>query len=251
MLWTPDILNENEILDDPSVDIEVRKKLMLELDRTNLKYGTYAQFCRHFFVWLERLNLKNKNISILEIGSGSGGLAREILKNVNGPWNIGYSLMDLDSNILNWAQGRLQEQGLSCKTFLSTDEHLSQFLDDTFDIVISLHVIHHIHPVSQVRSMFQNVYRISRVGFFMADFERRFGNVVMAKVVNTLSGLSKELNSDGVKSVKRAYTSSEIEDCLKPTPKNFNVKVAPLFPFPHMIITGNVNLETGLKNKNS
>lgn len=237
-MFTPRQFNENEILDDPKVPLQLRQKLLLELDQTNIKYGTYQQFCGRFFKWLDSLELKTYELSILEIGSGSGGLAREILMRPQSRWKLKYSIMDQDPNILAWAQENLRKHNLSCEAFPSTDTHLKQFYNDSFDIVLSLHVIHHIHPSDVVQKMFQEVFRIARVGFFMADFERRLGNVVMTKVVNTLGGLSSELNSDGVKSVKRSYTKSEIASCLQPTPNDYLCSIDQLFPFPHMIIKG-------------
>lgn len=242
MQWTPKQVNLEEVLDNPNIEIEVRKKLMLELDQTNIKYGTYAQYCRRFFNWLDSLNFKGDHLSILEIGSGSGGLAREILKSPDNHWKMDYSLMDQDPDILSWAQARLQDQQLGCKIFSSKERHLSQFSDKSFDVIISLHVIHHIHPLSTVQKMFQDSFRVAQLGFFHADFERRFGNVTMATVVNTLSGLSKDLNEDGVKSVKRSYTASEITESFKPQPTIYKTQVQRLFPFPHMIITGSAQL---------
>ncbi len=238
MIWTPKQIDRNEVLDDPSIDIEVRKALMLELDQTNMKYGTYSQYCSRFFNWLDSLNTNNQKISVLEIGSGSGGLAREIFKAPQSKWKFEYSLMDMDPVILAWTQSRLKTQGVECKTYPSTEKHLAQFPDKSFDIIISLHVIHHIHPINIVQKMFQDTYRVARLGFFHADFERRLGNSTMAKVINTLSGLSEDLNLDGVKSVERAYTAGEIRECLKPAPGSYSSNVQVLFPFPHMIITG-------------
>lgn len=242
MIFTPKLKDEVEVLDDPSIPLEKRKELLLELDRTNLKYGTYSQFCERFFDWLEIVAKNKDSISILEIGSGSGGLAREIMSHKRNTKKIDYSLMDLDPNILALAQGRLAEKNLSCKVYPSTEKHLGQFKEGSFDIIVSLHVVHHIHPESQVQSMFQDVYKTARLGFFIADFERRFGNVLMTHVVNTPGGLSKDLKSDGVKSVKRSYTANEMRECLKPIPPNYQAEVTPIYPFPHMIISGNTKL---------
>lgn len=237
MFWTPKLVNDAEVLDDPSTDINTRKALLLELDRTNTKYGTYDQYCARFFKWIDQIKLKQDQLSILEIGSGSGGLARELFKKNNNRFSFDYSIMDQDPEILAWTQARLADQQVACSTFPSGNSHLGQFEDKSFDIVISLHVIHHIHPANAVQRMFQDTYRIARRGFFHADFERRLGNAAMAVLVNTISGLSKDLNSDGVKSVKRAYTSKEIKDSLMPVPEPYTAQVEALFPFPHMIIS--------------
>lgn len=238
MLWTPPMVDNDEVLDNPATDLERRKALLLELDQTNIRYGTYAQYCRRFFDWIETLHPPDKRVTVLEIGSGSGGLAREIVRGAQDRWDIEYSLMDQDADILTWAQSRLAKDDVECRVFASGTDHLAQFADRGFDVIISLHVIHHIHPLSSVQKMFHDAVRVARLGFFHVDFTRRWGNVTMAKVVNTLYGLSTDLKEDGVKSVRRAYTAREIARCLEPAPDGYEVRVRELFPFPHMVITG-------------
>lgn len=235
---TPPLINEPEILDDPLIDLTFRKKILLELDNLNIKRKIYKNFCNRFFKWLNSLNMDEKKISILEFGSGSGGLAREIIKDKRNKWSIDYSMMDIDLDILKWSQESLRTQNIQCSIFPSKDQHLAQFREKQFHVVISLHVIHHIHPIDQVQLVFKDISKIAKYGFFMLDFERRIGNELLSKVANAITGLSPELNADGVRSVKRCYTANEVKKAMTPNMENFSLKVSKLYPAPYFEISG-------------
>ncbi len=86
--------------------------------------------------------------------------------------------------------------------------------------------------------MFQDISKIAKHGLFMLDFERRIGNEFLSKVANAITGLSPELNADGLRSVKRCYTANEIKKAMTSNMKNFSFKVSKLYPAPYFEISG-------------
>ena len=238
MLKIPRQINEQELLDDPSLSFEVRKSLLLELDHVNEKQGIYRNFITHFFKWLEESFPKQKSISILEIGGGSGGLAREILRSCNGKIEIDYHVIDIDKDVLSWAQKIQSELGFKFKTHLSNSNHLEQFKDEQFDVVISLQMIHHLHPYSTVVDFFKQVRRVSKLGFWMVDLERRRFQKLIHFIGNRiLTKTSPELSSDGLKSLRRAYTKEELMAAFG-MHTSYSMKTRRLLAAPFVILSG-------------
>ncbi len=196
-------------------------------------YPIFIFFLKFFL----RKNFKEKaNLKILEIGSGSGGLAREILKNLKDQYSIDYYLFDMDVEILNWAQQLCQEKGCNVFYIHADSDYLKKIKDNEFDVIISLHTIHHIHPSKEVELFFKEVARCSKHGFFIADFHRKFGNILILRLACFFINLSKDLIDDGVKSLNRSYLKSDL--IRMSNIGSFKVKTTSFFWNPYLIIEG-------------
>ncbi len=206
-------VNWQEQLDDPNLALELRKLIFDELDYSNRKLGVYKQFSQKLYKWWCKQKEPQKEISILEVGSGAGGLPQFIIgkfKNIK----INYYLFDLDPEILKWAQQKCKDKGVEVNFYVADSTFLKQFKDKQFDIVISLQALHHIQPHYALRNFFTEVKRVSRKGFFMADFERKPFNIVTYRVTEWLFDFHEILLDDGLKSLKRAYSLHELKDNL-------------------------------------
>ena len=211
----PPQINEQEALDDPKLPIELRKKYLTELDRTNRVLGVYKTVIKEFFSFLKTQAPKNKTLKILEIGSGSGGLAREILRAPpDHDFAIEYHIMDLDPEILSWVVANHASENLTIHKHESKDAHLKQFQDNEFDFIICVQVLHHIHPLATVADMFNDVRRVAKQGFWMADFERKFLNPLFFVVGNFAASTDPLLMEDGRKCLNRSYTLGEFQNAF-------------------------------------
>lgn len=211
MFSVPDLIDEKEALDDPNIPLEERKRLLSELDKSNLKLQIYRIVLNRFFAWLKCNFPKQKTFTVLEVGCGSGGLAREILmRAVREGVEINYHVLDILPDILEWASESLKSNNLSVTTHEAGDLHLRQFRDDQFDIVINLQMIHHLHPVQVVEDFFFQTRRIAKRGFWMADFERKRPNMIAHRIVEFVTAVDPVLSEDGAKSLRRSYTVPEI-----------------------------------------
>ncbi|OOG27251.1 hypothetical protein B1C78_03695 [Thioalkalivibrio denitrificans] len=207
-----------EMLDDPSLPFEVRWRLISEIDGTNQRFGVYKKLLADWDQWMAAQPLsREETVSVFEVGSGSGGLSREIRN-----WGQRRGL-NLDMHLYDAQEDVLQE---SLKQFdddarpaihVATDAHLEAFPDRSFDYVISLHVIHHIRPFEAAASAMEQMLRISRIGVFVVDFENKPWAVPFAQVWNRLHRVSPDLSSDGIKSLKRAYSPIELMNVVSST----------------------------------
>lgn len=238
----PKQINEQEILDLDSISLEQRKLLLLELDETNVRRGVYKNFIKEFkALMLDGLLLQHgasRKFRLLEIGSGNGGLAREILEMARGTIDIEYHMMDMNIDVLKWAQDRLRKNGHDVVIHPSTEVHLAQFKDEEFDIVISLHVLHHIHPLASLGAMFWQIQRMCALGFFMVDFERRYGNVLIGTLDNSFHRVIPSQRTDGIKSLRRAYSKDEIMFVFNQHAQRFTLLHRSLFIVPYQFIWG-------------
>ncbi len=204
-------INSQESLDDPNLDIEIRKKIFLELDSSNQKLFVYYFFLLYFSKFLKKNFEKGESVKILELGSGSGGLAREMLKRFSKEYKIDYYIYDLDPGILEWAQSNCRKKGFECKTILADKNKMGNFQKDEFDVIISLHTLHHVHPFSVLEELFTNAVLGARKGLFFVDFHRRFGHLFFVKILSFFSLFSSSLLLDGKKSLERAYSLEEFK----------------------------------------
>ncbi len=214
-----------EILDDPTIPFSRRWALISELDGTNQKL-VYKTFMKSWNSWFFQNFQELKKFSLLEVGSGSGGLSSLIRQ-----WALENSI-EVELNLYDAQMDVLEE---SLKRFsnpkpeihLATPTHLKVFADQKFDFVISLHVIHHIQPFEQAISAIEEMHRISKKAVFVVDIEPRPFAVLLTRVLTRLMGVSDDLRADGVKSVQRSYRSGDLVGVLstKPSFKSFKFEV--------------------------
>jgi len=228
-----------EMLDDPSVPIGTRKELLIELDRSNRKFGTYQSFVQRFHRFLEEGALARLPVPcrILEIGSGSGDLVHQISEWADARGiAFEFHLMDIDPQILAWAQARLAQRGISVHVHVAGDQHLAQFENGEFDFIYSMHVLHHIQPYERLKSAMHEAVRVARRGIFMVDFDRRFYGVTMARLWNRAHHIDKRIAKDGVISLRRAYSNREVRDLCRALQPTWQVRIDVMWPEPYFVL---------------
>lgn len=229
-------INEQEHIDNPELPLDLRKKLLLDLDDSNNFFFIYKIILNRFSHWLKKDLGNKKTLKILEIGSGSAGLAREMLTYFKGKIDIDYHIMDLDPEILSWAKENRAKEGLKLTTHVSGNTHLKQFSDEEFDIILSLHTVHHIHPMNEVQSFFQDVKLKSKYGFFIIDFERKRSNIITFYIGKFIGNLSDMLWIDGLRSLRRSYSRKEFFQFLKNSAE-WKIRFKSYFWNPYIIIS--------------
>ena len=228
-----------EMLDDPRVPVDTRKELLIELDNSNRRFGTYKTFVKRFEQFLKRSELGSSRgpYRILEIGSGSGDLVHHLSE-----WarvrdiTFEFHLMDMDPQILAWAQARLARKGVAAQVHVAGGQHLAQFENGEFDIIYSMHVLHHIQPYESLKSAMHDAVRVSRCGVFMVDFDRRFYGIPMARLWNRAHHIDKRIAKDGLISLRRAYSSREVRELCRAFEPACQVRIDLIWPEPYFVV---------------
>lgn len=233
-------VNLTEALDDPLLDVNLRKRMMADLDRTNSVLGVYRVAVRSFRRFVRSLGLPpGERLRILEVGGGSGGLATQLYKSLSSEYTIEYHLMDLDPEIMNWASQRVQAAcGLQVTTHPAGETFLRQFPKESFDIVFSLQVLHHIHPLSALSDFFEDCGTVARRGIWMADFERKRSNFFTFSTANFLAGTPADLAEDGFRSLIRAYSLDEVQTAYRSLSPDFEMQHRRFWWNPFFILQG-------------
>ncbi|NQV92026.1 class I SAM-dependent methyltransferase [Candidatus Woesearchaeota archaeon] len=112
---------------------------------------------------LKHIEITNPNAKVLDAGCGTGTLAMELLQKHPG---IHFNGVDADEKILTIARKKTSKIKFS-KAFLQK----LPFEDDSFDIIYSSLVFHHIPSKDKVKSM-KEIYRVLKSDgyFLLSDF---------------------------------------------------------------------------------
>lgn len=203
-----------EMLDDPRLPFDLRWTLVSEIDDTNRRFGIYRQFVDSWDALLGPSD--GRPLTVFEVGSGSGGLSREIVR-----WSRerGVSteihLYDAQEDVLRASLAKF-DAAAQPQIHVATPEHLAVFPDSAFDYVISLHVLHHIQPFATAVSAMEQMLRVARRGVLVIDLENKPGAIPFARIWNRLTGVSPALSADGIKSLRRAYDPRRLLSALQP-----------------------------------
>jgi ubiquinone/menaquinone biosynthesis C-methylase UbiE len=202
-----------EMLDDPRLPFDLRWALVSEIDSTNRRFGIYRRFIQS---WNALVGAPEADtLSVFEVGSGSGGLSREIAR-----WGrerrlaLDLHLYDAQEDVLKASLAKFDSQAPP-QIHVATPEHLAVYPDDAFDYVVSLHVLHHIQPFATAVSAVEQMLRVARRGVLIIDLENKPGAITFARVWNRLTGVSSALSADGIKSLRRAHDPRRLLDALR------------------------------------
>ncbi|MCK6597502.1 MAG: class I SAM-dependent methyltransferase [Bdellovibrionaceae bacterium] len=201
-----------EVLDDPSLPLLRRLEVIMALDKVNKQYGVYQSFIKGFERFFNKKYISSEKVSLFEVGSGLGGLSREIeFWGRKRGVSFDLNLYDTQEDVLQVAEELLASQGVNVAKHIASGNYLQDYADNSFDYVISLHVIHHIRPVNEAAKALKEMMRIAKKGVYVVDFHKKWGSVTLFKVWNSLFGINQDLSEDGIKSMQRAYSPEELE----------------------------------------
>jgi SAM-dependent methyltransferase len=223
-----------EMLDDPRLPFDLRWALVSEIDSTNRRFGVYRGFMQNWEALVGKP--AGNTFSVFEVGSGSGGLSREIAN-----WGrkhgltLDLHLYDAQEDVLRASLEKFDPNARP-QIHVATPEHLAVYPDDSFDYVISLHVLHHIQPFDIAVSAVEQMMRIARRGVLIIDLENKPGAVTFSRIWNRLMGVSPALSSDGIKSVQRAHDSRRLLAALRDAERREGMRLdlkryPPLIPY--------------------
>lgn len=238
--------DEEEFLESASLSMDERVDLVRRLNDVNRKSGYHAVFLME----LESLVMKAHEgrkpkapLRILDIGVGGG----ELLERIHG-WSVKKGIpvelygIDVDPAFLEKTSEKLAGKKIAARLIHGNGQNLKPLENESMDIIVSSYVVHHVRDLRSLTSFFEEVRRVAKSGWLIVDMERRFWGPPFAWFSGYLFGATRALVWDGVKSMRRAYTSEEINrvlrNCLAPGTWKGEMTCEPHPVFPYWKVKG-------------
>lgn len=232
--------DEEEFLENPALPMEKRVDLVARLNGLNRRSGYHSAFLMELTKLVESIPAHmrtDKPLRILDIGVGGGGLLERIYG-----WSLKKGIpvelygIDVDKDFLDKTRAHLKKNNVPAQLILGSGSDLHPLENESIDIVVSSYVVHHVRTLKSLTGFFEEILRVARCGWLIVDMERRFWGPPFALFSGYLFGGSPALVWDGVKSIRRAYTSDEINAVLRNAVRSFGAgdmvcRPHPLFPY--------------------
>jgi SAM-dependent methyltransferase len=204
---TPARRRGEEVLDDPSTPADVRTRAMADLVRSNALFGGSASVLRA--VRALRSQLPDDAL-VLDVGTGVGEIPdlvrRELKTSTSQPRAIG---MDSSEPMAGAARARLGAA-------LVGDALRLPLRDHSADVVTCSQLLHHFEH-DAARAVVAELHRVSRGWIVVADLRRSWPAAAGFWLASILLGFHPVTRHDGVVSVFRGFTVTELENLVRET----------------------------------
>jgi 2-polyprenyl-3-methyl-5-hydroxy-6-metoxy-1,4-benzoquinol methylase len=211
LIWT----QKSEHIDDPTFDIELKKQIVYGLHLKNKLFGTYCISIKILRPIIEHINLvENRPARILEIGSGSGQLSMamyEQLKNTS--LKVEMTGSDIVPEYVEAANLLAHEKNYDINYKVIDALQLDQLPPNSYDIVFTLHSMHHFLPEQLIKIM-AGARSVASQGFVGVDAYRGLFNLFFMAVLGagkSLVSLNPVFYHDSLISGRRMYSAKQLE----------------------------------------
>lgn len=203
-LLTPARRNGVEILDSPDVDPAIVTRSLADVARANALFGGTSSAVGEIKDALRDLQC---NATLLDVGTGLGDIphrAREIA----GERGFELTTIGLDSAC------ELAEASRSSLSFAVCGDALHlPFADNSIDIVMCSQVLHHFSGLDALR-LLREMNRVARARVIVSDLRRSWIAAAGLWIASFPLGFHAVSRHDGVVSVMRGFTPSELVDTV-------------------------------------
>ena len=202
-----------ELLDDPGADPVLVRRQLRDIARLNTLFGGTRAVVRELEPFLERGkretgNAKRQTWTLLDVGTGSGDIARAA---VTAARRNGLELTPLGIDLNRTAAHLARTGGLA---MIVADGSRLPLGPRSVDVIVASQVLHHLPRAVAVRWIV-TFDRVARRAVVLADLRR--SRVAMAGVWAASVGLAmgRVTRHDAVVSLKRGYTKAEFDELLR------------------------------------
>ncbi len=213
-----------EMLDSDHWSTEQVTCALRAIRRVNLFYGGDRMHKRLFRDVALRARLES--LDVLEVASARGevvqAVARMLMKE-----NISLRISLLDRSNLHLPKAGDWHKELPPPALLVGDALQIPLPDRSVDVVSCCLFLHHL-STNEARAFLKEALRVSRVAVLVNDVERTRTNYTLS-CLQTLIDPSELSRHDGPTSVRQAYTFAELNDLLRETHCNFELRRGFLF----------------------
>lgn len=211
LIWT----QKSEHIDDPAFDIELKKQIVYGLHLKNKLFGTYCISIKILRPIIEYINLiENRPARILEIGSGSGQLSMAMYEQFqNTSLKVEMTGSDIVPEYVEAANLEAREKKYNITYKVIDALHLDQLPPNSYDIVFTLHSMHHFLPEQLIKIM-AGTRSVASQGFIGIDAYRGLANLLFMAMLGggkSLVSLNPVFYHDSVISGRRMYSAKQLE----------------------------------------
>jgi ubiquinone/menaquinone biosynthesis C-methylase UbiE len=205
-----------EWLDRDDISLQDRERSLRDLQRFNRFAGGY----RAYRLLIHRLIGRARRFSILDLGTGSSDLLRSI---VGQGERIG-----LDFKIQHLVLGRRGSSGTRIQR-VAGDAFRLPFRSASIDVIASSHLFHHF-TAEQNAEILSEALRVARVGVVITDTKRHIVPLLFVMALAVTRLVSRITRNDAPASIRRGYTSAEVQDIASRVPAGQS-EVVSVFPY--------------------
>jgi 2-polyprenyl-3-methyl-5-hydroxy-6-metoxy-1,4-benzoquinol methylase len=199
--------NSKERMDDPDCD---KQELFNTYDQFSVINSLISrwQFIYKNFI-KNACSDPTKTYTLLDIGFGGGDLPIKISKWAkNDRLKLDVTAIETDSRATEYVQGIETPPEITFRQISSTDLIKE---GQTFDFVISNHLLHHLSDDELLR-MLQEARKLSNRRVLFNDIERSDLGYLVFNLLSRPIFRSSFITEDGLTSIKRSFTAEELEE---------------------------------------
>ena len=202
-LFVPRRQPSREILDDPEIPSEEMSRSLEDLSLVHRWWGSARALERFLVGEIRRLGISKP--VLVDVGAGSGDVTRRLARAL-GRAGHRTTLFACDVQWRHLVAGR-RMAGDSFPS-LSADAFALPLADKSVDWVVSTLFFHHFSPAEN-SALLASFSRVARHGFALLDLRRHLLPLAFIAIAGRLLFKTRVSVSDGVASVRQAYTPEE------------------------------------------
>lgn len=214
-----------ELMDDPNLPRDQHEHALAGLARLNRFSGVSRSTYRHLRRYADAIG--NRPLRVLDVASGSGDVPLSwVKKSKRDSLPIELTMVDSSQVALDEQQRRAGKAGFKVESIQL--DCLQSPLPTGFDLVTCSLFMHHLED-HQAVYLLQSMQASTEHAMLICDLERTRFNLEVVRVVSQLLTRSPVVHTDGLLSVRAAYTRAEFkklaEDALSRP-----MRISPSFP---------------------
>ena len=183
---------------------------------------------------LESRGSTGQSMRVLDAAAGSGWLARTLWKRARDKGlSVKIGANDLDPALVRSLRERFSMEGIPSTAKVVDARHMAGVATGSWDVAVLSHTLHHFSRRDAIWCL-RELDRVSGGGALVFDIDRSLlGLISIPAVVSLLAPRCFPYCArDGIASVRRAFTVSELERLLDDAGLRWKYRVGPL-PTPH------------------
>lgn len=205
-----------ELLDLPVHDPAELRESLHDMEWFLTKIGLSSRILAQFRRAVSDRRNHKRPFRILDIGTGSGWLARLLLDAAHrSDIEAAVTALDINPTVLDYARERtVNWRQHSTMKFRLGDARKLEFDSDTFEFVVCSSMLHHIRT-EEAGQVIREINRVCDGTWIICDLRRRAGAYLVAKLATSIFSANRMTLHDGPLSFKRAFSFRELEDLAR------------------------------------